>query len=412
MKIINFAPLFIERIFSVNSLNFSENNIPISSSNVTPGGRGYGISLALARSGASHIYHAGYIGNDGQILSQKLSSIGVDTTYIRMVEGSTAYHMNFKDNLGNIKRFFSSGVASEISKEFIDTVLARLSQADYIIVDNSLSNFKYLIDRAKLKGVKVFYFALGKNPQYFEKADYLFLSRQQVKAMYDLSEKDDIVKFFKSKYPNLRVVINFDSSGYLYIAKNETIFQPSFTFSQNAPRICAEAFVGYFISNISRERPINLTLRYSSAAATNARITEIPSEKQVIANINALEECVSEENDRTLRLQRKVNEYIENNIQSANIKELSKFLGYSEVYTGELIKTTLGISFIKLLQEKRCELAAKMLLGTRFSVQEIIKVVGYDNESFFRNKFKALYGVSPNIYRKNGEMLEFKSQKH
>ncbi len=412
MKIVNFTPLYIQRIFSVNSLNFSENNIPISSSDVMPGGGGYGISLALSRSGASHIFHAGYIGNDGQFLSQKLSALGVDTTYVRMLEGDTAYQINFKDNLGNTKRFFSSGIASAISREFIDTVLARLSASDYIIVDNSLKNFKYLIDRAKQKNIKIFYFALGKNPQHFEKTDYAFLSRQQVKALYGLSEKEDIVKFYKSKYPNLHVVINFDSSGYLYIAKNETIFQPSFTFSQNVPRICPEAFIGYFVSNLSKERPINLTLRYSAAAATNARVTEIPSEKQVLANINALEECISEENDRTLRLQRRVNEYIENNIQSANIKGLSKFLGYSEVYTGELIKTTLGISFIKLLQEKRCELAAKMLLGTRFSVQEIIKVVGYDNESFFRNKFKTLYGVSPNNYRKNGELLEFKSQKH
>lgn len=412
MKIVNFTPLFIERIYSVNSLNFSENKIPIASSKVLPAGGGYGISLALARSGATHIYNAGYIGSEGQMLSQKLSDLGVDTTYVRMVEGETAYQLNFKDNLGNTKRFFSSGVATAISKDFIDTVLARLTSGDYVVADNSLGNFKYLVDRAKQKGIKVFYFALGKNPQNFEKVDYLFLSKQQIKALYGFNDKEEIIKFYKSKYPNLRVVINFDSSGYLYISKNESIFQPSFTFSKNVPRICPEAFVGYFISNLSKERPINLALRYSSAAATNARVTEIPSEKQVIANINALEECVSEENDRTLRLQRKVNEYIENNIQSANIKELSKFLGYSEVYTGELIKTTLGISFIKLLQEKRCELAAKMLLGTRFSVQEIIKVVGYENESFFRNKFKALYGVSPNNYRKNGELLEFKSQKH
>jgi len=42
-------------------------------------------------------------------------------------------------------------------------------------------------------------------------------------------------------------------------------------------------------------------------------------------------------------------------------------------------------------------LAAKML-SDGMSVEEAIKRAGYENESFFRKKFKAIYGLSPKEY--------------
>ena len=81
--------------------------------------------------------------------------------------------------------------------------------------------------------------------------------------------------------------------------------------------------------------------------------------------------------------------------------ELAAVLGYSSVYTGDLVKKSLGISFSKLLQKKRGELSAKLLEETDLSVEEIIYRVGYKNESFFRKIFKEMYGKSPLEYRKS-----------
>jgi AraC family transcriptional regulator of adaptative response / methylphosphotriester-DNA alkyltransferase methyltransferase len=55
------------------------------------------------------------------------------------------------------------------------------------------------------------------------------------------------------------------------------------------------------------------------------------------------------------------------------------------------------------LQGKRCEIAAKMLRDTNLSVGEIIRKTGYENESFFRRKFKEMYGEYPLKYRKKYE---------
>ena len=61
-----------------------------------------------------------------------------------------------------------------------------------------------------------------------------------------------------------------------------------------------------------------------------------------------------------------------------------------------------GKSFSKEVQEKRCSIAARKLLETDLSIEEIIADVGYENESFFRKIFKEKYGKNPLEYRKRG----------
>ena len=82
------------------------------------------------------------------------------------------------------------------------------------------------------------------------------------------------------------------------------------------------------------------------------------------------------------------------------LEDLANELGYSPVYTGTLVKKLTKKSFAKYIQEIRCSVASKLLLETDLPISEIINKIGYSNESFFRNKFKELYGETPLNYRK------------
>ena len=88
------------------------------------------------------------------------------------------------------------------------------------------------------------------------------------------------------------------------------------------------------------------------------------------------------------------------NLKTANLDGLSKSLGYSSVYSGNIVKELTGKSFSKLLQSKRCASAADLLINSELSIEEIISLTGYENESFFRKIFKEKYGKSPLQYRK------------
>ena len=62
----------------------------------------------------------------------------------------------------------------------------------------------------------------------------------------------------------------------------------------------------------------------------------------------------------------------------------------------------------KHIQEKRLDLAARLLLDSDISVGEIIKQVGYENESHFREMFKNKYKQNPLKYRKAGGYISDK----
>lgn len=58
-----------------------------------------------------------------------------------------------------------------------------------------------------------------------------------------------------------------------------------------------------------------------------------------------------------------------------------------------------GKSFVRYVQDVRLNEAARLIRSTDMSISEITNAVGYENESFFRRKFKECYGVTPKDYK-------------
>lgn len=126
----------------------------------------------------------------------------------------------------------------------------------------------------------------------------------------------------------------------------------------------------------------------------------MPDKCEVLSSLEILKENKS--NSKSDIIHKQIDCYIEKNIKTANLEELSAILGYSAVYTGSLVKELTGKSFTKAVQAKRCSIAAEKLLNTDLSVEKIIADLGYENESFFRKIFKEKYDKNPLDYRKRG----------
>ena len=98
----------------------------------------------------------------------------------------------------------------------------------------------------------------------------------------------------------------------------------------------------------------------------------------------------------------KINAYLEQHLADATLEGMAEHLGYSAVYTGVLTKRLTGSTYKAFLQKRRLMRSAELLLQTQQPVGEIIHLVGYDNESYFRSIFKKQYGQNPLNYRKTG----------
>lgn len=402
MKILNFALANMNYIFSVDDLGNTGSNIEINTAQKIPGGKGFKISVATAKAGASKVYHVGVIGEGDEGVIEELKANNVNTTCIKTVSDRGGYSLVFVDKYGRGRTFYQPGAELNIDKNFIDETLSRFSEGDYLILDDAVPSKNYLISAAAQKGIKICCL-LEKQPENFNNLAYVFLTAQMA---YDFSGKqtrEELIEFFGEHYKENRFIIAFQNEGYLYIGKTRTLFQPCFEAKYLEEAAGFEAFIGYFVALISEGRKLSSIMKYSAAAAAcSVEVgAEIPEYSELSLAIKTLKEHNTDEGDRAKSLWTLTENYIDNNITSAKISGLSKVLGYSETYTGELVKTVIGVSFSELLQRKRCVLAAKMLKSTQLSVNEIINAVGYDNETFFRNKFKLFFGMTPREYRKN-----------
>ncbi len=111
----------------------------------------------------------------------------------------------------------------------------------------------------------------------------------------------------------------------------------------------------------------------------------------------------SESFDQKLIFQ--VLKYIDENYRDGELTELASMLGYDIYWLSRAIKRLTGRNYKDLLQIKRLNQAAFLLLNTRLPVADICQAVGYDNTSYFYRIFRERYQMSPKEYRKNNRAL-------
>lgn len=99
------------------------------------------------------------------------------------------------------------------------------------------------------------------------------------------------------------------------------------------------------------------------------------------------------------RLQQLVSFYIEQHYTKPSLSELAGSVGYTPAYLSGKIGKVFGKNFQTLVQEKRLQVAEMLLRTTNLSVDEIIRTVGYENQTHFHALFRRAFGVSPLRYR-------------
>ena len=82
------------------------------------------------------------------------------------------------------------------------------------------------------------------------------------------------------------------------------------------------------------------------------------------------------------------------------MSDISELLNISIFQVSRLIKLKFGQTFKEMLQNKRFSIAEKLLIETDLSIADIINNIGYENNSYFHRRFKEIFSLSPDQYRK------------
>lgn len=406
LKILNFGSCNIDYVYSLDHITLlgeTENTYGLST---FAGGKGLNQSVAVSRAGG-YIFHAGCIGENGEFLHELLKENGVDTTYIKSVSERNGHAIIQLDKNGGNAIFLFAGSNAMISREHIEQTLENFSDGDILMLQNEINNLNYLIEKAYERNMTIVLNPSPFNEKIAEvdlnKISYLVLNEIEAYAFSSCREVDDILCYFKTRYPKLKVMLTLGEKGCIYQDENERFFHPTFKVDAVDTTAAGDTFTGYFVVGIANGRNMDEALKYASCASAisvtrKGAAPSIPCMNEVKEQLLILK--TDKIDIKTQNILSKIEKYINENLAIASIEGLSGYLGYSNVYTATLVKKVMGETYTDYLHKKRLKKAAELLLETELSVGEVVKAVGYENENYFRKLFKERYGKKPLQYRK------------
>ena len=92
--------------------------------------------------------------------------------------------------------------------------------------------------------------------------------------------------------------------------------------------------------------------------------------------------------------------YVKSSYRTASLSELSERLYLTVPYLSKITTELFGKSFKELVVDERMSRAKAAFETTELSIGDIIRSVGYENESYFHREFKKRYGHTPLSIRK------------
>ncbi len=298
MKILNFGSCNLDYVYSLDHIVEEGETETTENLETFPGGKGLNQSVALAKAGAE-VYHAGCVGEDGNMLTAVLKENGVDISLVKPVEGKNGHAIIQLSREGKNSIFLYPGSNEKVTTEYIDEVLSKFTEGDFILLQNEISNVKYIIEKAYAKGISVF---LNPSPfnEKMEEIDYsmvscLVLNEVEAKAISGCEGVKGNVEYFRKTFPGLKVMLTLGSKGCVYFDEEKEISQNTFNVKVIDTTAAGDTFTGYFISGIAAGEPVEEVLRTASAASSIAvsrkgAAPSIPLRDEVITALEVLVE--------------------------------------------------------------------------------------------------------------------------
>ncbi|EFU77562.1 ribokinase [Lachnoanaerobaculum saburreum] len=274
MKVLNFGSLNLDYVYDVDHFVREGETLSSTDMNVFCGGKGLNQSVALAKAGVK-VYHAGAVGSaDGEMLTDALSSVGVDISYIRRYDMPSGHAIIQKNKSGNNCILLYGGANQNIDKEFIKDVLKDFDKGDILLLQNEISNLSFIVDEAFAKGIRIVLNPSPINESIFEcdlkKISYLILNEIEAADILSVEykSKDDLIEKLTKSFPDTGLVLTLGEEGSVYVDKNCKIYQGIYPTKVVDTTAAGDTFTGYFIAGLVEGMDIKSALRQASKAAS------------------------------------------------------------------------------------------------------------------------------------------------
>ena len=271
MRILNFGSLNIDTVYEVPHFVAPGETLAATRVSRNVGGKGLNQSVALARAGA-RVYHAGCVGEDGEFFTDFLRASGVDTSYIRRVEGPSGQAVIQVDSAGQNSILLYGGANHALDADFIESVLDTCEAGDMLLLQNEVNGLDILLRRAHEHGLTVVL-----NPSPISLAllvaplscvDWFILNEIEAAALAGCESADSAVPILTEKFPQARFVMTLGAEGACCFGKEqEYIRVPAARVKAVDTTAAGDTFTGYFFASYAQGCSVAQALSRASRAA-------------------------------------------------------------------------------------------------------------------------------------------------
>ena len=263
--------------------------------NVFLGGKGINQSMALAKAGVD-IYHAGMIGEDGQMFLDACKEYGVNSDYIKKIEGKTGHTIIQVDKNAQNSILLFGGANRELTKEFVDEVLSNFEEGDILLLQNEVNLIPYIVDSAYAKGMQI-----ALNPSPFNEAlsevdmtkiGIFLLNEVEGAQLTGVTDPEEVLAKMREMFPHAKIVLTLGKDGAKYAEGDQTYHQPIFKVQAVDTTAAGDTFTGYFLAGLIEGMGIPEILKMSAKASSiavtrNGAVPSIPYRQEVVEALKA-----------------------------------------------------------------------------------------------------------------------------
>ena len=273
MKIVNYGSINLDHVYQVPHIVQPGETLLSGAQNLFCGGKGLNQSIALAKAGAE-VFHAGVVGEDGDILLDALRTAGVDIRHVRRASGASAHTVIQVDPDGQNCIIVFSGENMRPAEEDIDRVLECFSPEDAVLMQNELYNTPLMMKKAAEKGMTIIFNPSPVNTEMLsyplESVSWFLLNEIEGEALTGETIPEKILDRLEQKYPRSSVVLTLGKNGAWAMDFGRRFFQPAFEVKAVDTTAAGDTFTGYFLAGIGCGMPIPDALRRAAFASSIA----------------------------------------------------------------------------------------------------------------------------------------------
>ena len=271
MKILNFGSLNLDLVYqmphfvrageTLSSLSFTRN----------VGGKGLNQSVALAKAGAQ-VYHAGLVGEDGEMLRGFLRDNGVDVRFVRTVDQPSGHAVIQVEPAGNNCIFLYGGANQCVTEDFIREALEPFGPGDFLVLQNEINAIDRIIELAAQRGMQV---VLNPSPIAdnlkalpLEKVSWFIVNEIEGAELSGETDPDRILDKLTTLYPHAQIVLTLGGDGSVYAGHGERVAQSVFPVRAVDTTAAGDTFTGFFFAAVADGVPVAEALRRASKASS------------------------------------------------------------------------------------------------------------------------------------------------